>query len=79
MKIKLTIVACEKTEFTGKDDVTIQGYSVGGFTSDNQFIQFWSKYDHDVTIATKYVPGFVEEVELTTRMFGGKVKYKEVE
>lgn len=79
---KITIVAQEpwktKDRTTGQD---IKGFSFIGYLQNGTAIKFTSKTTEHVahTGQVGFDPQLAEEVDLRTKMFGGKVSYQEIE
>jgi len=85
MKQKLLIVVANPYDFERKDPNTgevkrISGVQYGAYNSHNELIQFSSQKNNHVVHEgrTKFDELKAVEIDLSSRMYGGKIKHVEI-
>lgn len=77
--MKLTIFTKRAYDFIGTDGGQVRGMMYGAFKPNGQAIEFSSKDpDKKIWDDIEFNPEHVQEVNLRTKIFGGKVKFQEV-
>jgi len=77
--MKYTIVSKREYNFKdAKNGEDVQGFMYGCFDPKGNGFEFSSQNpEHEVFVATGFDPEQCEEIEIGTKFFGGKVKYRE--
>ena len=78
--MKLTIFHKREFDFVGMQGDQVHGWMYSAFTPENQAIQFTSqRSDIETLRAVKFEKDHCQEIDIEPRVFGGKVKYREVD
>lgn len=77
--MKITLFQKREFEFAGKDGLPVTGIMYGGWSEDKRALEFSSQDNSKIIYpgALKYDPLHYEDVDVETRIFDGRVKFRE--